>query len=217
MSEQVQESLKTDNAQVTPDAKSVDQVVDAKVAEAKKETSPAATNEAAAKPSESKTADKPDGEKTPEPKLELKLPEGALLKPEHVEQIASLAKEQGLSNAQAQAILEREAAMAADTAKAQQAEFDRIKDEWRQRASEDKEIGGSAFKENVENAFRALNAYGSQALRDALDSTGFGNHPELIRVFSRIGKDMAEDKFVHSKGQSVTNKDHAKVLYGDMK
>lgn len=210
------ENLKTDDAQVSPEAKSADQVVETKVVETTSETKPAETKEEPAKVEDSKAADKPEEKKTTEVTFDLKLPEGALLKPEYVDQMTTFAKEQGLSNAQAQSILERDAALAANTEKAQQEQLESIKDSWRQKASEDKEIGGTHFKENVENAYRALNAYGSQEFKDALNSTGFGNHPELIRVFSRIGKAMAEDKFVHSKGQSVSGTDHAKALYGHM-
>jgi hypothetical protein len=196
-----------------------------KPVESKEAAAPAETPKAEAKAdeagAESKTADKPEGEKTPEKtdevKLELTLPEGALLKPEHVETITSFAKEHGLSNAQAQKLLERDAALVEAAVKSQQEHHDQMVAEWKKAASEDKELGGQAFAENLETAHRALKAFASDELLEFLDATGLGNHPGMIRVFNRIGKAMAEDKFVHSKSTgSSARKDPAKVLYGNM-
>jgi hypothetical protein len=50
-------------------------------------------------------------------------------------------------------------------------------------------------------------------LTELLDSTGFGNHPEVIRAFFRAGKQISEGKFIASGSRTrrpVASSDHAK-------
>lgn len=127
----------------------------------------------------------------------LTLPEGSQLDPVAVEQVASFAKEHGLSNDKAQAILERESQAIATFAQKQEAELKHKVDVlWPEAVHSDKEIGGPFYKENVELAHRALKSFSSEQFNKMLESSGLGNHPEVVRVFSRIGKAMAPDKLV---------------------
>jgi hypothetical protein len=125
-------------------------------------------------------------------------PEGSKLSQANVEHIAATAKAMGLTTAQAQAMI-------ANTSKAT--------DQWLEQIKTDQEIGGEAFAGSVERAKQALNKFGSSALLDALNQTGLGNHPELVRTFARIGKAMAEDGIGHGKSTTQV-KTAAEVLYG---
>lgn len=157
------------------------------------------------------------GSDAPE-EYDLKLPEDSQLDPSVTEEIADFAREQGFSNEQAQALLDRESNAVASYIEAQDEQVKEIRESWLGTSEKDKEIGGDGFKENVELAKRAVDKYGSDEFRQALDETGFGNHPEVLRTFVRIGKAMGEDNIV-SPGSGTGSKGGKKSFYdkSDMK
>lgn len=126
----------------------------------------------------------------------LDIPKESLLSVEQVEGLKAYAKEKALTPVQAQELLVRESTAVDAFHKNQQTVLETKRVEWAKAAEQDSEIGGAKFAENVANAQRVLAKYGSDALKSELDRTGFGNHPELLRVFSRLGRDMANDKFI---------------------
>lgn len=65
---------------------------------------------------------------------------------------------------------------------------------------------GQAFDQNVGAAARAAKHFGGQELVDALNSSGAGNDPHLIRAFAKIGKMMGEDplKTGRTQGSMLT-------------
>lgn len=129
-------------------------------------------------------------------KYELKLAAGALLDQTRVDDIAAYAKQNGLSQEQAQGLLDREQSAVASFAQNQQTQIKQTTDAWLESVKSDKEIGGDKFNENVEMAKRVITKFGTDDFKQQLDKTGLGNHPELIRVFSRVGKAMSEDQLV---------------------
>ena len=171
--------VKTD-ATVTPPAAVVPPAEPAK----KDESAPAA-----------KAETPPAKDAVPE-KYELKLSEGSQLKPEHLEEISTYAKSKNLTQEQAQELLSREEAVVKSHVDGQQKIVNDEIENWKVLTSQDKEIGGEALPQNLEFAKRALGRFGNDVFRGMLDATGFGNHPEVIRFFSKIGKAIAEDKII---------------------
>lgn len=149
-------------------------------------------------------------------KSDLTLPKDALLGEDDVERIAEFAKEQGLSKEQAQAYLERENTMLAGLRDEQEAQVDKLARQWENEARADQEIGGDNFNTCIERSHRVLERFGSDSLKEQLNKTGLGNHPELIRMLSRIGGSMSEDQFIRG-GSPVDQKPKstAEVLYGE--
>jgi hypothetical protein len=47
----------------------------------------------------------------------------------------------------------------------------------------------------VADALKARERFSTPALRQLLNETGFGNHPEVIKFFAKVGKAMREDAF----------------------
>ena len=141
----------------------------------------------------------------------------ALTAPEGVEvdaaAIATWATEQGLTQAQAEAVLGREVSAKQSAAEALADQVTAAQTEWLEAAKADPEIGGAKFDASAESARRAIAAYGSDALKKALDETGLGNHPELIRVFAKIGAAMREDSFAGAGGSNAAASDPASILY----
>ena len=64
---------------------------------------------------------------------------------------------------------------------------------WADDAKADKEIGGDKWDGTVKSAQRAINTLGTPALKEYLQASGGGNHPELIRVFAKVGGLIKED------------------------
>lgn len=157
------------------------------------------------KPQEEKGKEKPV---VPE-KYDLKLSENSVLDDAFIKRTEAYAKAQGLSQEDAQALLKAQeedvAAFMADQ-----------KADWRTKAINDPEIGGDKLQENIALANRVLEKFGSPALKKDLNRSGYGNHPEMVRLFVKIGQAAGEDKFVvpGSQGGSA-QKTLAERLYGD--
>jgi hypothetical protein len=179
-------------------------------------TPPAADPAANTPPADPKAEDPPaqDPNKSTVPeKYELKLPEGSLLDASTIEKISTYAREKGLSNEDAQALLDRENTAVASYHEAQMKQVENIRNGWVKTAENDPEIGGNAFKENAELAKRVIDRYFTDDFKKVLNETGFGNHPEVMRGFVRMGKDMADDKFVHAKNHGAGDQKNAAELF----
>jgi hypothetical protein len=174
----------------------------------------------AATPATTDTAtdtDKPEGEQsaeeatpvTPE-KYEFTAPEGVTLDADAVAEFEPIAKELNLSNDQAQKLVELQTKFV----QKQHAAWETQVQTWVAEVNADKEIGGKALAENVKHAQRAIGQFGTPELKAALDATKMGNHPELVRVFARIGKAMADDTFVPSGSPAGTKRDAAEIMFG---
>ena len=156
------------------------------------------TTEAEAKPQENKT-------QVPE-KYELKVTEGSLIDSAHLEKIALFAKERGLSQEQAQMLVERDQA-------AVEQHMNMVK-QWKDSVQNDPELGGDNMKEKVELAHRAFKHFASEEFAKELEITGYGNHPELLRAFYKVGKMMGNDKFVVQNSQAGAKRTMEEVFYG---
>lgn len=178
-------------------------------------TAPAATEgaqSAAAEQSATPTQQQPQEPVTPEA-YDLKLPDGSLLDPASVEKVTLFAKENKLSQEAAQALLQRENEVVSSFVTKAQADFKAQTEQWVKDIQGDKEVGGEKFKENIELAHRVLKRFGSDDFSKALEETGYGNHPDLVKVFVRIGKAMGDDKAVIPGAQAGEQKSLAQLLY----
>ena len=111
-----------------------------------------------------------------------------------VEQFDPVLRDLKLSNEQANKLAGVLATARAADAKAAEDAFAEQVAGWAKQAQDDKEIGGAAFGENVKGAQKAIATFASPELKTLLDSTGLGNHPELLKFCTRIGKALGEDQ-----------------------
>lgn len=86
---------------------------------------------------------------------------------------------------------------------------------WLTASKADPEFGGENYEANLGLAREAMKAYASPAFNKFLDETGQGNHPEVIRHFLKLGKDVAEGKLVIGRqaAASAEGKSQAQRLY----
>jgi len=157
-----------------------------------------------------KDGDGQDG--PPEEYADFDLPEGMAADDTKLGEFKETAKELGLTQEQAQKLVDFQASMLQQ----QQEQFAEQVSNWAAEAKADNEIGGKSFDDKLSLARKGLEYVGTPELREALDSTGMGNHPEVIRAFYRIGKQLGEGSFEQGRGPSSQPKTAAEVLYPSM-
>lgn len=151
-----------------------------------------AETDAQAKPEGDANADAPQ---VPE-KYELAAPEGFTLEPETTAQFETIAREMKLTNEQANKLVPLAAQLVQkQVAKQQEAHATQVQ-KWLESSKTDKDFGGEKFDASIKQAKVAVEKFGTPLLKELLDGTGLGNHPEVIRLFHRIGNAIAEDSLV---------------------
>lgn len=167
--------------------------------------------ELAADKAEKDAADKAEKDKKPAApeKYEFAAPEGQELDANALSVFEPIAKELGLTQEQAQKLVDIYPQIQQQQAEAWSKQIA----EWGEQVKADKEIGGDKFNASVGLAQRALDQFGNPELREYLNASGLGNHPALVRFCTKVGKSMAEDSFVvpNQGGQRST----ADILYGN--
>ncbi|MFM0151440.1 hypothetical protein [Paraburkholderia sediminicola] len=134
-------------------------------------------------------------DKTPVEYTDFKLPEGVEVDQQKLDDFKSKAREAGLTQDQAQQLVDMHAVsvkMAADAN--MQAWYDTQK-QWQEAVMKDPEIGGKNFEPMKETVAKAIDAIGGEdaaKIRQAFDYTGAGNNPDVIRFLYRLGKTIGE-------------------------
>lgn len=127
--------------------------------------------------------------------LGLKIPDG-FQAGEGLAKFEGLAKEAGLDGPKAQKILDLWVDAEKTRTEAVAARAKAWADGTELKA--DKEFGGAAFDSNMQIARKAIVAFASPEEREWLAKSGAGNAPQLIKLFNRIGKAIAEDSVAGS-------------------
>lgn len=201
-------------ASETP-APAVEKPADDKVSSDPKAGDKPAEGEGAAKDPKGAEGDK---EKSGAPeKYEFKVPEGVELDEALVGEFTPVAKELGLSQEGAQKLVDLYSKQrTADVQKLHDA-WAKTHEEWTADVKSDKEFGGAALEANLAIAKKAINSeFGGKDLVEALNVTGAGNHPAIVRFFYKLGKAMANDKFEIGGSSSNQPRDPARALYPTM-
>lgn len=163
-----------------------------------------------------KPADKPDDkeqkqEGAPE-KYEFTAGEGVELDTEALKDFEPVARDLNLTNEQAQKLVDAYPKILAGVQQRQAEAWQAQTEQWAVDVKADKEIGGDKLTANLSVAQRALDQFGTPELKEYLEGTGLGNHPELVKAFIKIGKAMSEDGMVDGSNQG--QRTAAEVLYG---
>jgi hypothetical protein len=150
---------------------------------------------AAAKAEHDKTKPAPaEADKVPDDgKYALKMPDGVELDAELADALGPEFKELGLTNAQAQKLVDKYIGIQQARAGKQSETFAATVSGWAETAKKDPEMGGDKWDGTVQAATRAVNRLGTPALKEYLNASGGGNHSELIRILAKAGAMIAED------------------------
>lgn len=179
------------------------------------------------KADDKKADDKPE-KKAPE-KYEFKLPEGVKLAPEVQTKFETIARELDLSGEAAQKLVE----LAPEISKMYASDLATLAtetaDKWHEDTRNDKELGGggdqATYDATMALVAKTRDAFATPGLLSLLqrfdatknpNGTGLGNHPEVIRLFSRIGQSISEDnKLVVGTGVPKGQAQAADKLYAN--
>ncbi|MEK9737682.1 MAG: hypothetical protein VW239_10220, partial [Candidatus Nanopelagicales bacterium] len=80
----------------------------------------------------------------------------------------------------------------------------------------DPEIGGANLQTTLADAKAFLDVVGTPGLREVMDSTRVGNHPEIVRAFAKAGKLLRDAGMVVTGKEPTKPRDAASILYPDM-
>lgn len=156
-----------------------------------------------------------DQSEVPE-KYEYNLPEGMEVDQALADKFEPIAKEAGLTNDQVNKIAPVIAEHLQDMAEKQTEAWQNTVEKWGEELKADPEFGGAKFNDNVEIAKKAINQFGGEELTKALEETGMGNHPALVKFAHAVGKAIGEDGFIDGAEQTGGgDKSSAQKLYSN--
>lgn len=142
----------------------------------------------------------------PEKYEAFKLPEGVTLDPKVNEEATALFKANGLSQAQAQSLIDFHVAKAQAAAQRPYDAYAEMRQGWQTEVKADKEIGG-ILPQVKETVSRALDSLGDPKLatdfRAAMDLTGAGDHPAFIKAFYKLAQRVTEGTAVRGAGPAA--------------
>lgn len=72
--------------------------------------------------------------------------------------------------------------------------------QWAEQSKADPEFGGANFNQNMGQIAAAYRQFATPELKQLLDASGLGNHPEVMRLFYRVGKALSQDTGVRAQG-----------------
>lgn len=161
---------------------------------------------------------KPEDKTPPAPVavvFEIKKADGSQVDAAEAEKIVSFSKEHGLSPAQAQAMYLREnaalTALDADVVK----QYEERKTGWIEAGKKDPVLGGEHYAQNVQAAHLMFQKFATPEFTKVLDETGFGHHPELLKVFFNMHNAHKDDVLVRPGDAPGALKDTKDVMYGE--
>jgi len=170
------------------------------------EASDAVNNEEGENKSESEVASAPEEYGT------FELPDNFDMNEETLGEYHTFAKENNLTQEQAQ----RGVDMVAQMKQAEMTQWVEQQKSWVDDAKSDAEYGGDKFEQNIAVAVKARDSFGTSEFNEMLDTSGLGNHPEMIRFLNRVGKAISEDSVVVGGTSTTGNQTREAVLYPSM-
>jgi len=143
--------------------------------------------------------------KAPEKYEAFKLPEGSSLDDGLAKEFEGVAREAGLDQGKAQKVVDLGAKLASKLQADITAKVEAAQKSWVDASKADAEFGGAKFDENLGTAKKAIATFASPELTKLLNESGLGNHPEVIRLFWKVGQAISEDKLVAGSKAPASN------------
>lgn len=162
------------------------------------DTANTATDTTATDTTASTNTDAPNtATETPATDYSIDYPEGHEVFNDVKTSFEELVKTVGLNKEQAQKLVELGMTQSQQIMAAQEAKKAAEVANWEASTKADKELGGDRLAETLSVAGKALEQFTTPAFKELLNQTGIGNHPEMIRMFYKIGQSISEDNLVN--------------------
>ncbi len=136
-------------------------------------------------------------ESAPEEYAPFKDAQGNDVKLDDYQSFTAAAKELGLPQEKAQKMFSAMYAEADGYVRRRTQEFAA---KWAEQSKADPEFGGAGFRQNLGQIAAAYQQFATPELKHLLDASGLGNHPEVMRLFYRVGKALSQDTGVRAQG-----------------
>lgn len=122
----------------------------------------------------------------------------------------------GMTEAQAKAVMQWQTSRLAEVDRIQQRETAQALKAWDDEVKSDSDFGGSNYTRTIADARKALAAFDPDgSLRELLRDTQGQYHPAVIRYAARVGRAMGEHDYVTGSGLgSVSQTSLAERMYG---
>jgi len=159
-----------------------------------------------------KEEEKDDVEKGPD-SYDLKLPEGFDAPEGLMASFKEMAKELKLSNEDAQKMVDLAVKQAQEIDSRNQQVWAAQREAWREELTEDPKYGGKNLEATLRDAARVFRLYGNEAVVEALNAFGLGDHPEFVKMFARIGRAFREDRLVEGEKGAAEPKSPESIFY----
>ncbi len=159
----------------------------------------------------------PADEKAAASYTDFTFPEGFTSNADQVKAFSEVALKAGLTQEQAQELLNVQSLGTQNTANAQQTAWDKVVDDWSAATKADKGI-------DVASAQKGLEVIGTPELKTLFNEIGIGNNPEIVRAFAKVGELIdrlkaatGDDTLEFGKSSVDTEgKTQAQTLYPDL-
>jgi len=144
----------------------------------------------------------------PEGYTDFTFDEGVEIDAELLESASGTFAELGLSQEQAQGVVEVYAKIQAEGAE----NLSSMINGWQEESKSNSEYGGEAFNANIALAKSGLEKVGFEGFDALLEETGLGNHPAVIGTLINVGKLFAEDS-PNQGSANAQQKSREEILY----
>lgn len=160
-------------------------------------------------------AEGPQG--APDEYAEFAMPDGMDTNQALLDAAKPIFKKVGLSQIGAQEIVDMFAGQIQTDSTAKAEAYKQQNVDWTKEVKSDPVLGGDKYLQNVGIAKKALDKFGSPGLIQLLDSTGLGNHPEVVRLIYKVGLTLREDDPGGGDPPTGDPKTAAEILYPEQK
>src|SRR6516165_4290113 len=160
----------------------------------------------AAKPPKSLINEECPAQGAPEKYEDFKTPEGFVLDQEAAGEFGTLAKKGNLSQSYAQELVDFYIKLQQQMNNAPAEFYEAKQNEWKSQINSDPEIGSSKWNGTRASIGRLFDSLGdakmTDAFREAMDYTGAGNHPAVVKFLARVAARLTEGGPVRGGGPS---------------
>jgi len=210
-------------AQPNTDAEATEEVQDAQTTESTQEETKVEDAQSEEQKTEDvqKTEDSTDTEDSkeevegaPEEYSDFTVPEGVEIDTELLGSFKETAKEMNLTQDNAQKLVDMANTLSTQLVEKQQVEWTNVREQWKADLDTDKDFGGPKLNETQVRCQRTLAKFGNDNLIQFLDSTGYGDNPDIVRLLAKVDMALSEDKVVEGSVPSQSqNATMAQILY----
>ena len=159
----------------------------------------------------------PDAPAAPFALTDIKLPDGLTVDETLAAPFVELVNKHNIPREAVDAIVALQAKSLQANSEAGSRAWDSLKSQWAAEVAADPEISGQAWLKHEPAIGQMLDKYGSPELRAALDLTGAGDNPHVIRLFAKLAASVTEPGFIPAPAPADGQQSVESRLYPTMK